>query len=145
MPWGTHTVRCIKEVGLNQAAMRAEREWGPVDQPGPLWESGRRTSAKSMRGFHCCVCLSLVHSQGTLWEWLELSQGCTWSPRQGAHSLFVGIWNQQEHKKYQHLQCYAQVAKSPNDHQGADIRCKSNRVFITKLELGLPPIPTQQL
>ena len=41
--------------------------------------------------------------------------------------------------------CYAQVAKSPNDHQGADIRCKSKRVFITKLELGLPPIPTQQL
>ena len=35
--------------------------------------------------------------------------------------------------------CYAQVAKSPNDHQGADIRCKSRRVFITKLELGLPP------
>ena len=41
--------------------------------------------------------------------------------------------------------CYAQVAKSPSDHQGADIRCKSKRVFITKLELGLPPIPTQQL
>ena len=41
--------------------------------------------------------------------------------------------------------CYAQVAKSPNDHQGADIRCKSKRVFITKLELGLPPISTQQL
>ena len=41
--------------------------------------------------------------------------------------------------------CYAQVAKSPNDHQGADIRCKSKRVFITKLELGLPPILTQQL
>ena len=41
--------------------------------------------------------------------------------------------------------CYAQVAKSPNDHQGADIRCKSKRVFIIKLELGLPLIPTQQL
>ena len=41
--------------------------------------------------------------------------------------------------------CYAQVAKSPNDHQGADIRCKSKSVFITKLELGLPLIPTQQL
>ena len=41
--------------------------------------------------------------------------------------------------------CYGQVAKSPNDHQGADIRCKSKRVFITKLELGLPPIPTQWL
>ena len=41
--------------------------------------------------------------------------------------------------------CYAQVAKSPNGHQGADIWCKSKRVFITKLELGLPPIPTQQL
>ena len=41
--------------------------------------------------------------------------------------------------------CYAQVAKSPNDHQGADIRCKSKRVFITKLELGLPPLPTQRL
>ena len=40
---------------------------------------------------------------------------------------------------------YAQVAKSPNDHQGADIRCKSKRAFITKLELGLPPILTQQL
>ena len=41
--------------------------------------------------------------------------------------------------------CYAQVAKSPNDHQGANIRCKSKRVFTTKflLELGLPPIPTQ--
>ena len=38
----------------------------------------------------------------------------------------------------------AQVAKSPNDHQGADIRCKSKRVFITKLELGLPPIPTRE-
>ena len=35
--------------------------------------------------------------------------------------------------------CYAQVAKSPNDHQGADIRSKSKRVFINKLELGLPP------
>ena len=35
--------------------------------------------------------------------------------------------------------------KSPNDHQGASIRCKSKRVFITKLELGLPPLPTQQL
>ena len=41
--------------------------------------------------------------------------------------------------------CYAQVAKSPSDHQGTDIRCKSKRVFITKLELGLPPIPMQQL
>ena len=41
--------------------------------------------------------------------------------------------------------CYAQVAKSPNDHQGAGIRCKSKRVFITKLELGLPPLPMQQL
>ena len=41
--------------------------------------------------------------------------------------------------------CYAQVAKSPSDHQGADIRCKSKRVFITKLELGLPPLPTQRL
>ena len=41
--------------------------------------------------------------------------------------------------------CYAQVAKSPSDHQGADIRCKSKRVFITKLELGLPPILTQRL
>ena len=35
--------------------------------------------------------------------------------------------------------------KSPNDHQGADIRCKSKKVFITKLELGLPPLPTQRL
>ena len=35
--------------------------------------------------------------------------------------------------------CYAQVTKSPNDYQGANIRCKSKRVFITKLELGLPP------
>ena len=45
------------------------------------------------------------------------------------------------------LSCYryAQVAKSPNNHQEADIRCKSKRVFISKLELGLPPIPTQQL
>ena len=41
--------------------------------------------------------------------------------------------------------CYAQVAKSPNDHQGADIRCKSKRAFITKLKLGLPPTPTQRL
>ena len=41
--------------------------------------------------------------------------------------------------------CYAQVVKSPNDHQGADIRCKSKRVFVTKLELGLPPLRTQQL
>ena len=41
--------------------------------------------------------------------------------------------------------CYAQVAKSPSDHQGADIWCKSKRVFITKLELGLPPLPTQRL
>ena len=41
--------------------------------------------------------------------------------------------------------CYAQVPKSPNGHQGAGIQCKSKRVFITKLELGLPPIPTQRL
>ena len=41
--------------------------------------------------------------------------------------------------------CCAQVTKSPNDHQGADIQCKSKRVFISKLELGLPPIATQQL
>ena len=41
--------------------------------------------------------------------------------------------------------CYAQVAKSPNDHQGAGVRCKSKRVFITKLELGLPQIPTKRL
>ena len=40
--------------------------------------------------------------------------------------------------------CYAQVAKSPNDHQGANIQCKSKRVFITKLELGLPPLPMQR-
>ena len=40
--------------------------------------------------------------------------------------------------------CYAQVAKSPNYHQGAGIGCKSKRV-IPKLALGLPPIPTQQL
>ena len=43
------------------------------------------------------------------------------------------------------LVCYAQVAKSPSDHQGADTRCKSKRVFITKRELGLPPLPTQRL
>ena len=42
------------------------------------------------------------------------------------------------------LKCYVQVAKSPNDHQGADIRCKSKRVFITKLEVGLPPIPREE-
>ena len=41
--------------------------------------------------------------------------------------------------------CYAQIVKSPNDHQGANIRCKNKRVFITKLELGLPPLPTQRL
>ena len=41
--------------------------------------------------------------------------------------------------------CYAQVVKSPNDHQGAGIWCKSKRVFMTKLELGLPPLPTQRL
>ena len=41
--------------------------------------------------------------------------------------------------------CYAQVAKSPSDHQGADIRCKSKRVFITKLELGLPLLLTQRV
>ena len=41
--------------------------------------------------------------------------------------------------------CYGQVAKSPNDHQGADIRCKSKRVFITKLKLGIPLILTQWL
>ena len=43
------------------------------------------------------------------------------------------------------ITCYAQVAKSPNDHQGADIRCKSKRVFITKLKLGLPPLLMQRL
>ena len=41
--------------------------------------------------------------------------------------------------------CYTQVAKSPNDHQGADVRCKSKRVFLTKLELGLPLLLTQRL
>ena len=41
--------------------------------------------------------------------------------------------------------CYAQVAKSPNDHQGANIRCKSKRVFITKIEIGLPPLSKQRL
>ena len=41
--------------------------------------------------------------------------------------------------------CYAQVAKSPNDHQGGSIRRKSKRVFIIKLELGLPPLLTQRL
>ena len=41
--------------------------------------------------------------------------------------------------------CYVPVPKSPSDHQGVNIRCKSKRVFITKLELGLPPILTQQL
>ena len=43
------------------------------------------------------------------------------------------------------LVCYAQVAKSPSDHQGADTRRKSKRVFITKRELGLPPLPMQRL
>ena len=41
--------------------------------------------------------------------------------------------------------CYAQVAKSPNDHLGANVRCKSKRVFITKLKLGLSPLWTQRL
>ena len=41
--------------------------------------------------------------------------------------------------------CYTQVVKSPNDHQGADVQCKSKRVFITKLELGLPLLLTQRL
>ena len=41
--------------------------------------------------------------------------------------------------------CYTQVAKSPSDHQGADIQCKSKRVFITKLELCLSLLPTQWL
>ena len=35
--------------------------------------------------------------------------------------------------------------KISQDNQGADIQSKSNRVFITKLELGLSPIPTQGL
>ena len=35
--------------------------------------------------------------------------------------------------------------KSPSDHQGADIWCKSKRVFITKLELGIPLLQTQWL
>ena len=43
------------------------------------------------------------------------------------------------HKIENRGMCYAQVAKSPNDHQGADIPCKNKRVFITKLKLGLPP------
>ena len=46
---------------------------------------------------------------------------------------------EQLNKDLSRAKCYAQVAKSPNDHQGADILCKSKRVFITKLELGLPP------
>ena len=41
--------------------------------------------------------------------------------------------------------CCAQVTKFPNDHQVADIQCKSKRVFITKPELGLPLIPMQRL
>ena len=41
--------------------------------------------------------------------------------------------------------CYAQVTKSPNDHQGADIQCKSMTVFITKLKLGLPLLLMQRL
>ena len=49
------------------------------------------------------------------------------------------------HKIENRGMCYAQVAKSPNDHQGADIRCKNKRVFITKLELGLPLLLTQRL
>ena len=33
--------------------------------------------------------------------------------------------------------CYAQVAKSPNDHQGADIRCKS-KSFYYQARAGAP-------
>ena len=33
--------------------------------------------------------------------------------------------------------CYAQVAKSPNDHQGADIRCKS-KSFYYQAPAGAP-------
>ena len=55
------------------------------------------------------------------------------------HSLVVVKGLEQLNKDLSHAKCYAQVTKSPNDHQGANILCKSKRVFITKLELGLPP------
>ena len=35
--------------------------------------------------------------------------------------------------------CYAQVAKSPNDHQGADIRCKS-KSFYYQARAGAPTV-----
>lgn len=84
------TVRSCHEVPTQQGASRkggsAKQLWEQrdsealYDQPGPLWEAGWRTPAKSMKACHCCVWLSLACSQGTLWQWLELSQGCTWSP-----------------------------------------------------------------
>ena len=70
-------------------------------------------------------------------EWLQ-SDGCLLTDT----VLLPGSLHAQK-LTFRGQNCYAQVAKSPNDHQGADIQCKSKRVFITKLELGLPPLPTQ--
>ena len=72
-------------------------------------------------------------------EWLQ-SDGCLLTD-----TVFLPGSLQAQKLTFRGQNCYAQVAKSPNDHQGADIQCKSKRVFITKLELGLPPLPTQRL
>ena len=37
------------------------------------------------------------------------------------------------------MNCYAQVAKSPNDHQGANVRCKSKSLYY-EAQAGAPTV-----
>ena len=52
-------------------------------------------------------------------------------------TLWIGLPREPVRDPGRALKCYAQVAKSPNDHQGADIRCKS-KSFYYQARAGAP-------
>lgn len=52
------------------------------------------------------MCLNVTRPQsgedkkGNLWQRPVSSHWCTWSPGSGAHSLFIGMWKQQENTEF---------------------------------------------
>lgn len=62
------------------------------------WGRGAVTQGKVMRVFHWFIWMPLDHIQGQkedLWQQLESSYRCTWSPGWGAHIPLVGMLTQQ--------------------------------------------------
>ena len=130
-----------REAILEAYASRPDLRDQPV--PDPDWApdaDGTRLVKQGQRLSGCAVVTEKTIAEAG-------SQPSHWSAQRAELRALIQALQLSKDKtnNYADSRCYAQVSKSPKDHPGADIRCKSKRDFITKLELGLPPIRTQQL